>query len=59
MRYDVINYQASFQVGIYVSRTWRKKNGLIVGLIVAATHLLFLVYLHFAYHSVYEGMLKV
>ncbi|XP_065072265.1 protein YIPF3-like [Rhopilema esculentum] len=46
-------------VGIYVSRTWRKKNGLIVGLIVAATHLLFLVYLHFAYHSVYEDVSMV
>eukprot|EP00112_Aurelia_sp_Birch-Aquarium-sp1_P023481 Seg701.3 transcript_id=Seg701.3/GoldUCD/mRNA.D3Y31 product="Protein YIPF3" protein_id=Seg701.3/GoldUCD/D3Y31 len=46
-------------VGIFVSRTWRKKHGLTVGLTVAAFHLMFLVYLHFAYHSVYEDLSMV
>ena len=45
----------NFQVGVFVSRTWRKKHGLLVGLTVAAFHLVFLLYLHFAYHSVYDG----
>eukprot|EP00794_Sanderia_malayensis_P016816 gene16816-18512_t len=46
-------------IGVFVSRTWRKKHGLIVGLIVAGMHLLFLIYLHFAYHSVYEDVAMV
>ena len=41
---------------MFVSRTWRKKHGLLVGMTVAGFHLLFLLYLHFAYHSVYYGM---
>ena len=43
-------------MGVYVSRTWSKKHGLVIGGIVAAVHLLFLLYLHFAYHTTYEGM---
>ena len=38
-----------------MSRTWNRKQGLIAGCIVASIHLLFLLYLHFAYHSYYEG----
>lgn len=41
-------------LGVYVSRTWSKKNGLVIGGVVAAIHLLFLLYLHYAYHSTYE-----
>ena len=39
---------------VYVSRTWSKKNGLLIGGVVLTIHLLFLLYLHFAYHSTYE-----
>lgn len=39
-----------------MSRTWSKQHGLTVGGLIAAIHLLFLLYLHFAYHSTYEGM---
>jgi hypothetical protein len=38
-----------------VSRTWQKKQGLIAGGIVATVHMLFLLYLHFAYHQVNPG----
>ncbi|XP_066921682.1 protein YIPF3-like [Clytia hemisphaerica] len=41
-------------LGVYVSRTWSKKNGLIIGGVVAFFHLMFLIYLHYAYHSTYE-----
>ncbi|XP_028393993.1 protein YIPF3-like isoform X1 [Dendronephthya gigantea] len=39
-------------VSVFVSRTWQKKQGLIAGGIVAAIHMLFLLYLHFAFHEV-------
>ncbi|XP_047132028.1 protein YIPF3 isoform X1 [Hydra vulgaris] len=41
-------------LGVYISRTWSKHQGIIIGSIVATIHLLFLLYLHFAYHSTYE-----
>ena len=41
-----------------MSRTFNRRQGLIAGCVVAAVHLLFLLYLHFAYHSVYEGLLQ-
>ena len=44
-----------FQVSVFVSRTWQKKQGLIAGGIVAAVHMLFLFYLHFAYHEENTG----
>ena len=40
-----------------MSRTFNRRQGVIAGCVVAAVHLLFLLYLHFAYHSVYEGQL--
>jgi len=43
------------QVTVFMSRTFNRRQGLIAGGVVAAVHLLFLLYLHFAYHSVYEG----
>ena len=43
-------------MSIFVSRTWQKKQGLIAGGIVAAIHMLFLLYLHFAYHQEEPGM---
>lgn len=43
------------QVTVFMSRTFNRRQGLIAGCVVAAVHLLFLLYLHFAYHSVYEG----
>jgi len=39
---------------VYISRTWSRKHGVITGSIVSAIHLLFLLYLHYAYHSTYE-----
>ena len=39
-----------------MSRTFTRRQGLIAGCVVATVHLLFLLYLHFAYHSVYEGL---
>ena len=39
-----------------MSRTFTRRQGLIAGGVVATVHLLFLLYLHFAYHSVYEGL---
>ena len=42
-------------MGVYVSRTWSRQQGLIIGAVVASLHLLFLLYLHYAYHSTYEG----
>lgn len=39
---------------VYISRTWSRQHGLITGSIVGAIHLLFLLYLHYAYHSTYE-----
>ena len=41
---------------MFVSRTWQKKQGLIAGGIVAAVHMLFLFYLHFAYHEESSGI---
>lgn len=41
-------------VTVFMSRTFNRRQGLIAGCVVAAVHLLFLLYLHFAYHSVYE-----
>ncbi|CAH3045271.1 unnamed protein product [Porites lobata] len=41
-------------VTVFMSRTFNRRQGLIAGGVVAAVHLLFLLYLHFAYHSVYE-----
>ena len=41
-----------------MSRTWQKKQGLIAGGIVATVHMLFLLYLHFAYHQVNPGTLN-
>ena len=45
----------ALQVTVFMSRTFNRRQGLIAGGVVAAVHLLFLLYLHFAYHSVYEG----
>lgn len=45
------------QVTVFMSRTFNRRQGVIAGCMVAAVHLLFLLYLHFAYHSVYEGQL--
>ena len=42
-----------------MSRTWQKKQGLIAGGIVAVVHMLFLFYLHFAYHEVTTGTLYI
>ncbi|CAB4000446.1 Hypothetical predicted protein, partial [Paramuricea clavata] len=42
-------------VSVFVSRTWQKKQGLIAGGIVATVHMLFLLYLHFAFHQVDTG----
>lgn len=41
-------------VCVYVSRTWSRKHGLITGSIAGSLHLLFLLYLHYAYHATYE-----
>ncbi|KAK2568129.1 Protein YIPF3 [Acropora cervicornis] len=41
-------------VTVFMSRTFTRRQGLIAGCVVATVHLLFLLYLHFAYHSVYE-----
>lgn len=41
-------------VTVFMSRTFNRRQGLIAGCVVAGVHLLFLLYLHFAYHSVYE-----
>ncbi|XP_058949169.2 protein YIPF3 [Pocillopora verrucosa] len=41
-------------VTVFMSRTFNRHQGLIAGCVVAGVHLLFLLYLHFAYHSVYE-----
>ena len=46
---------AILQVTVFMSRTFNRRQGLIAGCVVAVVHLLFLLYLHFAYHSVYEG----
>ena len=45
-----------WQVTVFMSRTFTRRQGLIAGCVVASVHLLFLLYLHFAYHSVYEGL---
>ena len=42
-----------------MSRTFNRRQGLIAGCVVAGVHLLFLLYLHFAYHSVYEGQCQL
>jgi len=44
---------------VFVSRTWSKQHGLTVGGIAATIHLLFLLYLHYAYHSTYEEALTL
>lgn len=49
----------ALQVTVFMSRTFNRRQGLIAGGVVAAVHLLFLLYLHFAYHSVYEGKLAL
>jgi len=41
-------------VCVYISRTWSRQQGLIIGCSIGAIHLLFLIYLHYAYHSTYE-----
>lgn len=38
-------------VSVFVSRTWQKQQGLVAGVVVAAVHMLFLLYLHFAFHQ--------
>lgn len=41
-------------LGVYVSRTWSRQQGMTIGSIVGVVHLLFLLYLHYAYHDTYE-----
>ena len=49
----------ALQVTVFMSRTFNRRQGLVAGGVVAAVHLLFLLYLHFAYHSVYEGKYRL
>ena len=44
-----------FQVSVLMSRTSGRTQRLIICGAVAAAHLLFLLYLHFAYHQIVEG----
>ena len=43
------------QVTVLMSRTIGQKQSLIVSGTMVALHLLFLLYLHFAYHKIVEG----
>jgi hypothetical protein len=51
VHFDFILFQAS----IIMSRTQGKSQRLLVCGVLAALHLLFLIYLHFAYHQIVEG----
>ncbi|XP_038053460.1 protein YIPF3-like [Patiria miniata] len=43
-------------VGVYLSRTKGRSHKLTIAVTVAALHLLFLLYLHFAYHKIVEDV---
>jgi hypothetical protein len=51
VHFDFILFQAS----IIMSRTQGKSQRLLVCGVLAALHLLFLIYLHFAYHLIVDG----
>ena len=44
------------QVGVIVSRSWSRRQGLALSAVVAAVHLGYLLYLRFAYHQIYEAL---
>ena len=44
------------QVGVYVSRTWSMRDGAILGGLATMFHMLFLLYLRWEYHKIYEGI---
>ena len=44
-----------FQVSILISRTSGRTQRLIICATLATIHMLFLIYLHFTYHTVVEG----
>ena len=46
------------QVGVFVSRSWSRQQGLVLSVVVAAVHLGYLLYLRFAYHQIYEALAK-
>lgn len=42
-------------MGVYISRTWNLKEGLILGGLNTAFNFLSILYLRLQYHEVYEG----
>ena len=52
---DCLQYISCTQVSVILSRTQGKRQRLILSGVLAAIHLLFLLYLHFAYHQIVEG----
>ena len=43
------------QAGIYLSRTWSSREGILLAVLSVACHMLSILYLRFAYHKFYEG----
>ena len=44
------------QVGVIVSRSWSRRQGLALSAAVAGVHMGYLLYLRFAYHQIYEAL---
>ena len=55
-KHATITFFYQFQVSIILSRTHGQTQRMIVCGAVAALNLLFLLYLHFAYHQIVEGL---
>ena len=43
------------QAGIYLSRKWSSREGILLAVLSVACHMLSILYLRFAYHKFYEG----
>ena len=56
MTESLLSYHA--QMGVYVSRSWTLRDGLILSVTALSFHLLSILYLRLAYHKVYEGKLR-
>lgn len=46
-------------MGVIVSRSWSRRQGLALSATVAVAHMGYLFYLRFAYHQIYEALAEV
>ena len=58
--WGVLGVSSAARMGyVFLERTAVRKQGITVAFIVAAVHLLFILYLKFVYHKTYEAAAKI